>query len=77
MGGELAIHSIVGPKGIPKDRVQILHDAFYQEIQEPGFKDVLEKLSLRLVHRNSQEIQKLIEKLYEGSGEILKKIEEK
>lgn len=28
IGGELAIHSIVGPKGIPKDRVQILHDSF-------------------------------------------------
>jgi len=46
MGGELAIQSIVGPKGIPKDRVQILHDSFYQGMQEPGFMDVLKKLSL-------------------------------
>jgi tripartite-type tricarboxylate transporter receptor subunit TctC len=77
MGGELAIHSIVGPKGIPADRVQILHDAYYQAMQEPGFVDVLKKLSLQLTHRNPQELQKLIEKLYERSGEILKKIEEK
>ena len=77
MGGELAIHSIVGPKGIPKDRVQILHDSFYQGMQEPGFMDVLKKLSLQLTHRNPQELQKLIEELYERSGEILKKIEEK
>jgi tripartite-type tricarboxylate transporter receptor subunit TctC len=77
MGGELAIHSIVAPKGIPKDRMQLLHGTYYQAMQEPGFKDVLEKLSLRVVHRNSQELQKLIEKLYERSGEILKKIEEK
>ena len=72
-----AIHCIVGPKGIPKDRVQILHDAYYQAMQEPGYRELLKKMSMPYEYRNSQDLQKHIEELYEKSGEILKKIEKK
>lgn len=71
------LYCVVGPEGIPKDRVQTLHDAFYQGMQEPGYKDVLKKLNMRFIHRNPQDLKKFIEELYEKSGEILKKSEKK
>jgi tripartite-type tricarboxylate transporter receptor subunit TctC len=72
-----AIHSIVGPKGIPKDRVKILHDAYYEAMQEPGYRKLLKKMSMPYEYRNSQDLQKHIEELYQKSGEILKSIEKK
>ncbi len=72
-----AIHCIAGPKGIPKDRVQILHDTYYQAMQEPGYRELLKKMSMPYEYRNPQDLQKHIEELYEKSGEILKKIEKK
>lgn len=72
-----AIHSIVGPKGIPQDRVKILHDAYYEAMQEPGYRELLKKMSMPYEYRNGPDLQKHINELYEKSGEILKKIEKK
>jgi tripartite-type tricarboxylate transporter receptor subunit TctC len=72
-----AIHSIVGPKGIPMDRVKILHDAYYESMQEPGYRELLRKMSMPYEYRNSEDLQKHIEELYEKSGEVLKKIGKK
>jgi tripartite-type tricarboxylate transporter receptor subunit TctC len=71
------LYCIVGPKGIPKDRVQVIHDAFYQAMQEPEYKDVLKKYNMWVSHQNPEELGRSIEEIYEKSGEILKKIEKK
>jgi tripartite-type tricarboxylate transporter receptor subunit TctC len=70
-----AIHSIVGPKGIPKERVKILHDAYYQAMQEPGYRELLKKMSMPYVYKNPEGLQKAIEELYDTSGELLKRVE--
>jgi len=73
----LAIHCIVGPRGIPKDRVKMLHDAYYEAMQEPGYKELLNKIGMIYAYRNPEDLQKHIEEVYQKSGEILKKIEKK
>ncbi len=71
------LYCVVGPKGIPKDRVQILHDAIYQAMQEPGYSQVLKKYNMWVSHENPEELKKSIEELYIKSGEVIKKIEQK
>lgn len=70
-----AFYCIVGPKGIPEDRIQILHDAFYQGTQEPGFKAVLKEFDMWSFHRDPQELKKYIEEFYENIGKVIKKFE--
>lgn len=70
-----AIHSIVGPKGIPKERVKILHDVYYQAMQEPGYRELLKKMSMPYMYKNPEGLQKAVEELYETSGELLKRVE--
>jgi tripartite-type tricarboxylate transporter receptor subunit TctC len=73
----LCLWSVVGPRGIPKDRVQILHDVLYQGLQEPGFAEVAKKWGLEIAYRDPRGLQKHIEEIYEKSGEIIKKLEKK
>jgi len=72
-----SLYSVVGPRGIPKDRVKILHDALYKGMQLPEYKKLLARLKMTYTHRNSQEHKKYIEELYESSGKVVAKIKKK
>ena len=65
------ISCLVGPKGIPKDRLKILHDAFYKGLEDPGFKKALDATDQPLVYKNSQDTQQLIKEIYENTGKII------
>ena len=41
-----SVIGIVGPKGLPRERVKILHDAFYKGLQDSGFKNSLKQFAL-------------------------------
>ncbi len=69
------LYCVVGPRGIPKDRVQILHDALYQSMQEPEYSEVLKKYNMWVSHENPEQLRKSIEELYVKSGEIIKKMD--
>lgn len=72
-----SLYSVVGPKGIPRDRVQMIHDAFYKGMELPKYKEVLKNLNMTFTHRNPQELGKYIEELYESSGKAVAKIKKK
>ena len=65
------ISCLVGPKGISKDRLKILHDAFYKGLEDPGFKKALDATDQPLVYKNSQDTQLLIKEIYESTGKII------
>ena len=72
-----SVYSIVGPAGMPKDRIKKLHDVFHESMQEPGYQALLKKLELQPDYRNSQDLKKLIESIYESSGRALREAESK
>ena len=72
-----SVIGIVGPKGLPKERVKILHDAFYKGLQDSGFKNSLKQFDLPLVYRNPEDFRKFLTELYESTGKLCQKIEQK
>lgn len=62
---------IVGPKGIPKDRVQILDDFFRKGTETSGFQEVLNKFGAKTFYRNPEVLKKNIKELYEKVGKII------
>jgi len=68
---------IIGPKGIPKDRLKMLHDAFYEGMQDLKFKKALERLDMPWAYLDTENSKKAIEDMFETSGKLLKKIGKK
>lgn len=68
-----SIIGIIGPKGLPKDQVKILHDAFYKGIEDPGFTKALKTFDQPLVYKNSQDTQLTIKEIYESTGKLIEK----
>lgn len=68
------LYSVVGPKGMPQERVQMLHDAFFQGMQDSGYPEFLKKIDMQYGHRNPQDLRKFIKEIYDASGEILKNL---
>jgi len=66
---------VVGPKGIPKDRMKILHDAFYKATEDPGFRKVSDTFDQTIVYKNSYDTQLFIKEIYENTGKLLRKSE--
>lgn len=50
---------IGGPKGLPADRVTILHDAFKKMMEEPEFIETLNKMGLGIDYRSTADYKKL------------------
>ena len=63
----------VGPKGIPKDRLKILHDALYKATEDAGFREVLVKIDQPSDYKNSQDTQTIIKTIYESTGKTIEK----
>jgi tripartite-type tricarboxylate transporter receptor subunit TctC len=67
--------ALVAPKGTPKDRIKILHDAFHKSTEYPPFIEVLKKFDLPPAYKNSQDTQVIIKEIYEKSGKLIEKIQ--
>lgn len=50
---------IGGPKGLPADRVKILHDAFKKMMEEPDFVQTLAKMGFGIDYRSTADYKKL------------------
>ncbi len=65
----------VSPKGIPKDRLKILHDAFRKAVDDQGFKKALEKFDLPLDYKNSRDTEVIIKAIYDITRRLEGKIQ--
>lgn len=68
-----SLYCIVGPKGMPKDKVQILHGCLHKGIESPGFREALDKLDMQVYYRNPEDLKKYIREIYDSTGKIMEK----
>ncbi len=64
---------IFGPKGMPKDVVKILHDAFKKAMEDPIFVTTMERYELPVLYQNSEDYAKFWADAYVEAGEQVKK----
>ncbi len=69
----LSIACFIAPKGVPQDRLKIIHDAFYKGLDTPGLKKALDTFDWTLAYQNSQDTEISIREIYEISGKIIEK----
>ncbi len=73
----LSLWLMVAPKGTPEERINILHDALYEGMKQPEYKKLLEDCRAEYVHNDPQQCKKRLQSVYEVSGEIIKKMQQK
>ena len=66
-----SLRCIVGPRGIPKNRVKILHDALYAGMQTTGYRELLKKFDIPYFHLGPEDLGKNMEEIYETSSKII------
>ena len=66
----------VAPPGVPADRIKILRDGFMAMVQSPEFIDEARRLTLDVSPMSGDEVQALMERLYETPKPIVDRIRE-
>ena len=64
---------IVGPKGMPKDAVKILHDGFKKALDDPLYLGAMGKFEMPVLYQNTEDFTKYWTDAYTEEGEIVKK----
>ena len=64
-------HGIVGPKGIPPDRVAILEKAFAQAAKSGKFRQLMEARGVTVEGSGAAEFRKLIDTEFKAMGEVV------
>ena len=62
----------MGPKGTPKDRIQILADAFDKGMKDQNFKALMEKRGLEIQKRRGPDFQRFVEREDENWAGLIK-----
>jgi tripartite-type tricarboxylate transporter receptor subunit TctC len=60
------------PKGVPKERLKILHDAFHKAMNDRRYVETIKKFDQELFYLNSEDAKKRLTELYESSGKVIK-----
>ena len=64
---------IVGPKGLPREIVATLHDAFRKALDDPAFLSTMEKFEMPVLYQNTQDFTKYWADAYIEAGEHVRK----
>lgn len=64
---------IVGPKGMPKEIVKVLHDAFKKALDDPLFLETMAKFEMPVMYQNTEDFAKYWAEAYVEAGEHVKK----
>jgi tripartite-type tricarboxylate transporter receptor subunit TctC len=64
---------IVGPKGMPRETVKIIHDAFQKALEDPLFLAAMAKFEMPVMYQNSEDFTKYWAEAYIEAGEHVKK----
>ena len=71
--GQLQVF-IVGPKGIPEDRVNMLHAAFKKGLESEQYKAAAKANYLPSIYLSPKDLMKRLEAVYEWYGDFTKKV---
>ncbi len=66
-----AMRGLAGPAGVPEERVQILHDAFYQMMQEPRFLEHMEDVGIGIYYSSYDDYEEVYRDSMEDVIELL------
>lgn len=69
-----AYYAYVAPKGIPEDRLDILHNAFKKALEDPDFIEQFEQMDFTPAYADPEETQQVITDYYYSTGETLEEI---
>ncbi|MBI2289153.1 MAG: hypothetical protein HYU73_02210 [Betaproteobacteria bacterium] len=64
-------HGIVGPKGIPPDRIAILEKAFARAAKSDKFRQLMEAKGVTVEGSGAAEFRKLIDTEFKAMGEVV------
>jgi len=68
------LRGVIGPKGIPADRLAILEEAFKQATESQKVKDFLEKKGEKFMNLSGREFQKIMRSDAAGNNSVAKKL---
>lgn len=68
-----AFSGIVAPKGVPADRIQILHDAFKKALEDPKVKEALAKQSFEVAYEGPEDYAATLKADFDQNGELLRR----
>lgn len=77
LGYDVSIQSWIGlgvPAGVPKERRQVLCDAFKKGIANPKFIETMKKLSIPIIYMPGEDYRKQIEAGYRETGAVSKEM---
>lgn len=66
--------NVAGPKGLPKEVVKKLEDAFTKAMQQPGFINGMKRIDLPIVYRNSEQLTQYVTQSHEVFARLLKEL---
>lgn len=66
-------YGIVGPKGMPDEIVNALHEAFKEGMSDPGYEDMLGRFVVAPWYRSPADFRSFFEKYWEEAGPIIKR----
>lgn len=65
---------VIGPKGMPREIVARLHDAFRKAMEDPEYKSVMKKFDMPDFYANTEEYEKYLRKDFENIEQLIKKL---
>lgn len=65
---------ILAPKGTPPDRLQILHDAFKQALEDPEFVALTERVNYNRQYLDGETARQKLAVAYDKYGELIKRL---
>jgi len=68
-----AFSGIVAPKGVAPERIQILHDAFKQALEDPEIQEALRKQSFEISYEGPEEYAETLKEDFEQNGRLLRR----
>jgi tripartite-type tricarboxylate transporter receptor subunit TctC len=68
------VFMLAAPKGTPADIVKKLDESFHKAMADPKFIETIAALEFDVSYRNSQDLQKYLEKAYANFSEMIKKL---
>jgi tripartite-type tricarboxylate transporter receptor subunit TctC len=65
---------IIGPKGVPKEIVKKVHDAFKKGMEDPEYQAVLKKFDMPMTYLGGDDLEKADREDFERIGKIVQKL---
>jgi tripartite-type tricarboxylate transporter receptor subunit TctC len=65
---------VYGPKGLPRNIVNRLHDAFKGSMDDPGVQNALNKFNMPPLYLNPEESEKAIRQDFDAFGKLVQKL---